>query len=61
LDIDYSIGRSSIEHADMHIATADAGAERKQNLRLEIGFPSITTTEATMQPGQYIQVVLAPH
>ena len=38
-----------------------AGGEREQDMRLEIVFPSITAAEATMQAGQYIQVVLSPH
>jgi hypothetical protein len=61
IDKDYSIGSTDFEHASMHLPGAAAGAEREQDMRLEINFPSITLAEATMQAGQYIQVVLSPH
>tara|TARA_R100000458_G_C8133250_1_gene147408 strand:- start:222 stop:656 length:435 start_codon:yes stop_codon:yes gene_type:complete len=61
IDKDYSIGSTDFEHASIHLSAPAAGAEREQDMRLEINFPSITLAEATMQAGQYIQVVLSPH
>jgi hypothetical protein len=60
LDTDFSIGDSTDMHATMHHSVDNAGAERQQDLRLEITFPDTTIGPATMYRGQYIQVVIIP-
>ena len=61
LDADFSIGDSTDFHAPMHHSALDAGAERQQDLRLELTFPDITVGPATMIRGQYLQMVIVPN
>jgi hypothetical protein len=61
MDVDFSKGDSTDFHAIMHHSTMHGGAQRQQDLRLEMTFPDTTVGPATMIAGQYLQVVIIPH
>ena len=60
-DKDYSVGDVDRGTAVMHRSAIGSGAEREQDLRIELTYPSLTMQEAIMIPGQYLQVVITPH
>jgi hypothetical protein len=59
-DIDYSVGQTTHEVAPMHMAAAATGSQRATKMRMSFEFPSTHVSEATMIPGQYLQILIIP-
>jgi hypothetical protein len=59
-DIDYSVGHTTHEVVPMHMAAVSSGSQRATKMRMSLEFPSTHVSEATMIPGQYLQILIIP-